>query len=90
MRTLGFAVALALVASPALADRKAADACAASLSPQSQAIYSAAVDKVRPGADNKDMVRQITENMVSSGELSMFSAKQTAQAAGACLKKLTN
>ena len=79
---------MGLGATPAYADRGAADACAAGLSANSKAIYAAAVDKVHPGADNKAIVKGIVENMVSSGQLGMLNAKSTAQAAAVCLKKL--
>lgn len=90
MKKVAFTIALALVASPALADRSAADACAAGLSGDSKAIYSAAIGQVQPGADNKAIVKGIVENMVSAGQLSMLGAKSAAQAAGACLKKIAN
>ncbi len=81
-------IATGLGASPAYADRGAADACAAGLSANSKAIYAAAVGQVHPGADNKAIVKGIVENMVSSGQLGMLNAKSEAQAAGVCLKKL--
>lgn len=90
MKKLAFTIALALVASPALADRSAADACAAGLSADSKSIYNAAIGQVQPGADNRAIVKGIVENMVNAGQLSMFGAKSAAQAAGACLKKLAN
>jgi hypothetical protein len=90
MKKLAFTIAFALGASPALADRSAADACAAGLSGDSKAIYSAAIGQVQPGADNKAIVKGIVENMVSAGQLSMLSARSAAQAAGACLKKIAN
>lgn len=88
MKTRLILISLTLFCTPALADRKAADGCAASLPAGSKEIYAQAVDKVKPGADNKAIVKEITENMVSAGQLSLLSAKSTAQAAGACLKKL--
>ena len=88
MKTRLILISLTLFCTPALADRKAADGCAASLPAGSKEIYAQAVDKIKPGADNKAIVKAIAENMVSTGQLSMLSAKTTAQAAGACLKKL--
>jgi hypothetical protein len=88
MKKLVLTLAVALVASPALADRGAADACAAGLSADSKAIYQAAIGQVQPGADNKAIVKGIVENMVASGQLGMLGAKSSAQAAGAYLKKL--
>ena len=90
MRIFHLALGLSLIASPALADRKAADACAAGLPADSAAIYNAAVGQVGPGEDNKAIVKGITQDMVSAGKLSMLTAKGAAQAAGQCLKKLQN
>ena len=88
MRLLALEIAAVLVASPACADRRKADVCAASLSPNSKAIYAAAVGKMRRGADNEAVVTAITLSRVSSGGLSPLTARMTAEAAGDCLKKL--
>jgi len=90
MRTLNLVLGLSLVASPALADRKAADSCAAGLSADSSAIYNASVGRVGPGKDNRAIVSSITQEMVSAGKLSILSARGAAEAAGQCLKKLKN
>jgi hypothetical protein len=90
LRTLHLAFGLILVASQALADRKAADACAAGLPSDSAAIYNAAVGQVGPGEDNKAIVKSIAQGMISSGKLTMMTARGAAQAAGECLKKLKN
>ena len=88
MRCLNLAAALLLISSPAFADRKAADACAAGLPENSAAIYNAAIGQIGPGVDNKAIVKGITQDMVAAGMLSMLSAKSVAQAAGECLKKM--
>ena len=90
MRCLTLALGLLMISSPAFADRKAADACAAGLPADSAAIYSAAVGKVGPGVDNKAIVKGIAQDMIAAGKLSMMSARGMAQAAGECLKKLRN
>jgi hypothetical protein len=90
MRILGIGIVAALLASPAYADRRKADACAADLSADSQAIYAAAVGKMRRGADNEAVVTAITIGRVSSGKLSPITARKTAEAAGDCLKKLAD
>ncbi len=90
MRCLRFAIGILMISSPAFADRKAADACAAGLPADSAAIYSAAVGKVGPGVDNKAIVKGIAQDMIAAGKLSMMSARGVAQAAGECLKKLKN
>ena len=90
MKAQHIAIALILLTSPALADRKDADACAANLPAGSKAVYDAAVGQVHPGADNKAIVQGVVKGMVDDGQLSMFNAKSTAQPAGDCLKKLAN
>jgi hypothetical protein len=90
MRILKVGIVAALLASPAYADRRKADACAADLSADSKAIYAAAVGKMRRGADNEAVVTAITLSRVSSGRLNPLTARQTAEAAGDCLKKLAD
>ena len=90
MRPLKLAIAFAVLSSPALADRRAADACANGLPSESAAIYGAAVGQMGPGADARAIVKAVTMNMVSSGQLSASAARGAAMAAGACLKKLKN
>lgn len=88
MHMVKLTLVLTLISSPALADRKSADACAARLPEDAGAIYKSAVGQVGPDVDNKSIVRGIAENMISAGKLSMISARSAAQAAGQCLKKL--
>ena len=90
MRPLMLALGLILIGSPALADRKAADACAAGLPADSSAIYTAAVGRVGPGKDNKAIVKGIAQDMVSAGKLNVMTVRSVAQAAGQCLEKLKN
>ena len=68
MRCLNLAAALLLISSPAFADRKAADACAAGLPENSAAIYNAAIGQIGPGVDNKAIVKGITQDMVAAGK----------------------
>lgn len=88
MRFMNLTLTLIVIASPALADRKAADACAAGLPADSAAIYKTAVGQVGPGVDNKAIVRGIAQDMISAGKLTIMNARGVAQAAGDCLKKL--
>jgi hypothetical protein len=88
MRFPILAMGLLVISSPAFADRKAADACAAALPANSAAIYSAAVGQVGPGVDNKAIVKGIAQDMIAAGKLTMMTARGAAQAAGDCLKKL--
>ncbi len=88
MRPLELGLALAVLSSPALADRQAADACAGGLPKKSSAIYAAAVGQLGPGVDARAIVRSVTMNRVSSGQLTASAARSAAMAAADCLKKL--
>ncbi|MGD9542890.1 MAG: hypothetical protein AB7F41_14380 [Methylocystis sp.] len=90
MNALKIGIGVALLASPAYADRKMADQCAADLPPNSKAIYAAAVGKMRRGADNESVVTAITLRMVGSGKLNPLTARTVAEAAGDCLRKLAD
>jgi len=82
------AMVLLLTSSPAWADRKEADACAAKLSAGSKEVYEAVIVQAKPGADNKAIAEGVVKGMVADGKLSLFSAKSTAEPAGECMKKL--
>jgi hypothetical protein len=77
-----------LVTTPitALADQKAADACAAKLPKESAAIYSNTVAQISPGVSIKDVVVGVTRSMVMAGRLSRANARPAAEAAGSCLE----
>jgi len=81
------AVVLGLFALPAAAEagRQEADACAKGLSSESQMVYGAAVDRVGPGIDNRELVRSLTQQLVSEGKVSRAAARPAAEAAGKCL-----
>ncbi len=88
MRSLSLALAFAVLSSPAFADRQAADACANGLPKEPAAIYAAAVGQMGPGVDGRAIVRSVTKNMVSSGQLTASAARGAAMAAGDSLEKL--
>lgn len=90
MKLRNLTAALILLSTPALADKKAGDACAAKLQKDSAAIYSASAAKFTPGADLRDIVKGVARGMVLSGNLSRDEAKPAAEAAGGCLKLLMN
>ncbi|WP_127089760.1 hypothetical protein [Aquabacter cavernae] len=79
------AAALCLTATVALADRPAADKCAAGLNADGQSIYAASAAQVTPGADVRAVVKSATETLVRSGSVSMGNARPAAEAAGKCL-----
>ncbi|MCC3247080.1 hypothetical protein LG047_17470 [Methylocystis sp. WRRC1] len=90
MKFTGLTAALFLFSFPALADQKAADACAARLPKNSAAIYSASAAKYSPGSDMRDIVKGVARGMVMSGALGRDDARPAAEAAGACLKLMVN
>ncbi len=75
---------LALGSSAALADKAAADACAAGLSPDAKAIYSASIGSIGSG-DLKSVVTATTKSLVSAGTIARGTARDSAMAAGQCL-----
>lgn len=79
---------LLLAATPALADKAAAQRCAARLSPPARAIYDASAPRLVPGADGRAVVTDETRKLVLSGQLDFTKAEETAMAAAACLTQL--
>lgn len=78
-------VTLTNLTGPSLANRAAADACAAKLPAQGKLIYAATIPAVAPGIDLKDIVRAKTRALVMDGKIDRGQAQAAAQAAGACL-----
>jgi len=83
-----FTLMLLLVPSLALADNKAADACAAGLSPDAQQIYAAAAPGFVAAADKQAEVKGKVQELVLGGKIDRGSARANAMSAGGCLKKL--
>lgn len=81
---LGLSVLLATTGA-ALADRQAADRCAAGLSKEARAIYKASAPKLVPGADGRAVVTEQTRTLVLSGALDYTKANESAEAAAKCL-----
>lgn len=81
------AVSLPLSTAASLADRTAADSCAAKLPADSKLIYAASIGAVAPGADLKEVVRARTRSLVMDGKVSRGQAQTAAVAAGDCLKR---
>lgn len=73
-------------AGPSLADRKAADSCAAKLSPEAKLIYAETIGAVKPGVDLTATITAKARGLVMSGKLTRANARPAAEAAGACLK----
>ncbi len=79
------AASLCLLSSVALADRPAADKCAAGLSTDAKTIYTSTAAQVVPGANLRDIITAQTKALVKSGAVPMSSARPAAEAAGKCL-----
>ncbi len=89
MTRLFSALALAgLLTAPALADQAAADACAAGLSPDARAVYTAAAPGFASASDPRALLKDKTRGLVKAGTVSMGNARAAAQAAATCLMKL--
>lgn len=88
-RTLAFTlVALAAGAAftgPALADKAAADQCAAGLTKDGKAIYAASLPSLTAGTDLRVLLTTQTRSLAMAGTIAKGSAKANAEAAGACL-----
>ena len=74
-------------AAPSFADRAAADACAAKLSPNAKLIYAATIGSAAPGANMPDVVRSKARDLVMGGKMSREDAQAAAPEAGTCLKQ---
>ncbi|MGE3873449.1 MAG: hypothetical protein AB7F74_10880 [Parvibaculaceae bacterium] len=72
----------------AYADQKAADACAASLSPPAKQIYETTLaSHPTPGTARGIVVAEV-EKLIGEGKLSMADGRAAGEAAGTCLKML--
>jgi len=87
MRSLILAAGAAFaLAGPALADRKAGDACAAGLSAPSKDMYAKVVASNATPANARSIVVAEAEKLVAAGKLSMAEARSAGEAAGQCLE----
>ena len=80
--------ALLLASPPAMADRAAGDACAASLKPEARTIYDATAPLVGIGQDMRQAMTATTSQLAINGKIDRATARESAQAAGLCLEKL--
>lgn len=84
---LGF-LCVACMTTVAYADQKAADACAASLSPPAKQIYETTLaSHPTPGTARGIVVAEV-EKLIGEGKLSMADGRAAGEAAGTCLKML--
>lgn len=84
---LGF-LCLASLTTAALADQKAADACAASLSPAAKQVYEGTLASHPTPATGRSIVIGIVEKMIGEGKLTLLEGEAAGEAAGTCLRKL--
>jgi hypothetical protein len=70
----------------ARADGAAAQACAAKLPKDAQAIFGAALPKLAPGTDLRDMVTATTRQLVMDGKIDRDNARPSAMSAAKCLR----
>lgn len=90
LRLLALALPLAFAAGAAHADQAAADQCAAGLSGDAKTIYEATAPNVTPGSNLRNVVTEQTKSLAMAGTISRGDARQSAQAAAACLELLQN
>lgn len=72
----------------ALADRGAADRCAASLPVAGKTLYDRALPAVVVGGAIPDALRSVARGLVMAGSMTRDTARPAAEAAGACLVHL--
>jgi hypothetical protein len=88
--TLALLLLIAFVTPATSADRAAADACAAKLPKDARAIFDKTLPQIGPGADLRSLVTANTRSLAFSGTIDRGSARQSAEAAGQCLKEAEN
>ncbi|MBB6308003.1 hypothetical protein [Xanthobacter tagetidis] len=79
---------LAMAGAPALADKAAADQCAAGLDAQAQTIYQATAPGFAAASDKRGFVTDKVRGLVMGGSVPQGTAREAAQAAVVCLEKL--
>lgn len=88
MKTILRFLCLACMTTAAHADKKAADACAASLSPPAKQIYEATMASNPTPATGRSIVVAQVEKMIAEGKLNMADGRAAGEEAGTCLKML--
>ena len=75
---------------PAAAGISEANSCSATLPAQARLIYRETLPQLKPGVNARQIVRTTVISMVQAGKISRDRARANAEAAGECLKKLTD
>jgi hypothetical protein len=78
--------ALFVAAPAAQADPAAAEACAAKLSQDGQAIFNATLPSLGPGVDLRETVTAHTRSLAMAGTIARDPARSNAMAAASCLR----
>ena len=86
LSTAACAALVLLAGGMARADQAAGNACAASLTPDGKAIYSAVMAAGDSG-DLRTIVTDTTKSLAMSGQIDRGNARANAQAAGQCLEQ---
>jgi len=74
------------VAAAARADGPAGDACAAKLTPDGKAIYTAAMAAKPTTATVREVIEKQARSLAMGGKIARASARDNAMAAGECVK----
>lgn len=64
--------------------------CVTELNPQSRMIFDAVYPKMATAKDIRDLVKETTKGFVKSGKLKRDEAKDSAMAAGKCIRMASN
>jgi hypothetical protein len=75
-----------IAATAAHADPAAVQACATKLPKDARAIFDATLPQVAPGSDLRSLLTVNTRSLAFSGSIDRDGARQSATAAGECLK----
>lgn len=79
---------LAVAPGAALADRAAADRCAAGLQPLGKTLFERALPDILRGTEVSTALRTAALGLVMSGAVTRDAARPAAEAAGACLSQV--
>ena len=88
MKTVLLFLCVACMTTTAHADQKAADACAASLSPPARQIYETTLASHPTPGTGRSIVVADVEKLIAEGKLTMAEGRAAGEAAGSCLKML--
>jgi hypothetical protein len=83
---LGLLLPATFATTAAHADRAAANKCAAGLPKDAKAIYDTTLPQIKPGSDLRALVTSNTRSLAMGGKIGVGGARDSADAAGVCLK----